>query len=83
MAIIKLIYESPQAERNHHEELIQRCAWRLVRSAQDKLGDEKGAEKRVWAVEQLKKEFPALVESAEHYVRAAYINYKTEIRYAT
>ena len=67
--------------KNQQEELIQRCAWRLVRSAQDKLGDEKGAEKRVWAVEQLKKEFPTLGESAEHYIRAAYINFKTETKY--
>lgn len=81
MAIIKLIYESLQAERNHHEELIQRCAWRLVRSAQDKMGDEKGAEKRVWAIEQLKKEFPNLGESSEYYVRAAYINFKTETKF--
>ncbi len=83
MALLKLIFETQKFEQNNYEELIQRCAWRLVRSAQDKLGDEKGAEKRVWAIEQLKKEFSALGESAEHYIRAAYINYKTEIRYAT
>lgn len=70
------------AERNQLEELIQRCAWRLVRSAQDKLGDEKGAEKRIWAIEQLKKEFPMLGESAEHYIRAAYMNFKMETKYA-
>jgi hypothetical protein len=82
MAFIELSYDCQNAEKNSNEELIQRCAWRLVRSAQDKMGDEKGAEKRVWAIEQLKKEFPDLNEKAEHYIRAAYMNFKTETRYA-
>lgn len=82
MALVKLIFETQRAEQNNYEELIQRCAWRLIRSAQDKLGDEKGAEKRVWTIGQLKKEFPSLGESAEHYIRAAYINFKTEMKYA-
>lgn len=67
-------------DMNHLEELVQKAAWRLVRSAQDKMGAEKGAEKRIWAIEQLKTEFPALGSNAEHYIRAAYVHFKNETR---
>lgn len=70
---------------NQLEELIQRTAWRLVRAAEDKMGNEKGAEKRVWAIQQLMIEYPELQQhnfKAESYIRAAYINFKTETSYA-
>lgn len=78
MAFIKFIYDCQYQEKNNREELIQRVAWRLVRSAADKMGDQKGVEKRVWAIEQIKKEFDGLGDEAEHYIRAAYRNYKIE-----
>lgn len=63
---------------NNLEELIQRISWRLVRSANDRFGDGKGQKKLDWATGKLEKEFPNLGENAEDYIRAAYINFKTE-----
>ena len=60
------------------EEWLQKCAWRLVRSAEDRLGSGRGHEKLLWAVEALKREFPKLGERAEDYVRAAYWHFKIE-----
>ena len=59
---------------------MQRCAWRLVRSAEDRIGSGRGPEKLIWAVEAMKKEFPKLGEKAEDYVRAAFMNFKIEQR---
>lgn len=76
---MKIQIFSEAFERNQTEELIQRAAWRLVRSASDRNGENKGDKKRDWSISQLTKEFDGLTESkAEDYVRAAYINYKTE-----
>lgn len=66
--------------RNQKEEFMQRCAWRLVRSAEDRIGSGRGPEKLIWAVEAMKKEFPKLGEKAEDYVRAAFMNFKIEQR---
>ncbi len=66
---------------NQIEENIQKVSWRLVRSAQDKMGDEKGAEKRVWAIAELKKRFDGLGDdAAESYIRSAYVHFKNETR---
>lgn len=67
-------------EANQREELIQRAAWRLVRSASDRMGEQKGNSKMLWAIAELQKEFPDLGGRAEDYVRAAYVNFKTETR---
>lgn len=81
MSFIKvaLNLELKSFEENQKEELIQRTAWRLVRSTADRFGDGKGEKKLEWAKTRLVKEFPELIEeSAEDYIRAAYVNYKTE-----
>lgn len=77
---IKLTVVSDTArDWNANEELRQRAAWRIVRAAADKLGAEKGAEKRVWAIEQMSREFPNLAAGfSELYIRAAYVNFKME-----
>ena len=66
--------------RNQREELIQRSAWRLVRSAEDRMGSGRGNEKLLWCVEKLKVEFPKLGERAEDYIRAAFVNFKIEVK---
>lgn len=65
---------------NTREELAQRCAWRLVRSAEDRIGAGRGNEKLLWAVQRLQEEMPTLGARAEDYVRAAFINFKTETK---
>lgn len=64
--------------RNSVEEYIQRCAWRLVRSAEDRLGAGNGKEKFNWAVFALQKEIPSIALNAEDYIRAAFVNFKAE-----
>lgn len=63
---------------NQREELTQRCAWRLVRSAEDRFGSGRGTEKLLWAIEALREEFQGLGDDAEDYIRAAYVNFKAE-----
>lgn len=75
---IQFNLESKMFDKNQAEELIQRIAWKLVRSASDRLGDNKGDKKREWCIAQMEKEFPGIGSNAEEYVRAAYIQYKTE-----
>ena len=65
---------------NANEELIQRAAWRLVRSAHDRMGTGRGAEKLMWCVSRLTKEFQKTNGEAEDYIRAAYVNFKTEMK---
>ena len=62
------------------EELLQRAAWRLVRSAEDRIGAGRGSEKLMWATRQLLEEFPAAGRAAEDYIRAAYVQLKTETK---
>lgn len=64
--------------RNQKEELIQRSAWRLVRSVEDRIGVGRGPEKLMWAVARLREEFPKIGPRAEDYVRAAFVNFKLE-----
>ena len=66
--------------RNQKEELLQRVAWRIVRSAEDRMGAGRGAEKLLWAVNRLKAEFPDIGERAEDYIRAAFVQFKTEAK---
>ena len=70
-------------EANHAEEHAQRVAWRLVRSAEDRMGDGRGAEKLMWCVARMKEEAPEAAGRAEDYVRAAFVNFKTETRYVS
>lgn len=64
-------------DRNAAEELVQRAAWRLVRSAQDRIGVGRGAEKLLHATKALEAEFQG-ISNAEDYIRAAYIHFRTE-----
>lgn len=75
---MSLFFKRCEIDRNDLEELIQKCAWRLVRSASDRFGDGKGQKKLDWAIAQLQKEFERIDLKAEDYIRAAYIHYKIE-----
>ena len=44
------------------------------------MGAGRGQEKLLWTVERLKSEFPGLRERAEDYVRAAFVNFKIEVK---
>lgn len=67
--------------RNQEDELIQKYAWRLVRSAEDRIGAGRGDEKRGWCVDRIRVEFPKLInESAEDFIRAAFMNFKIETK---
>lgn len=44
------------------------------------MGDGRGTEKLLWCVAKIKKEFPWLTADPEDYIRAAYVNFKTETR---
>ncbi len=58
---------------------VQKTAWRLVRSAFDRMaGEGRGPEKLLWCVDTIKKVYPALGPDAEDYVRSAYVNFKIE-----
>lgn len=70
-------------QTNAMEELLQRAAWRLVRSAEDRLGARRGTEKLLWATRQLLEEYPEAGAAAEDYVRAAFVQFKTEAKYAS
>jgi hypothetical protein len=61
------------------EDILQKTAWRLVRSAQDRFREGSGQEKREWCVMQLSTQFPKdNINRLEDYVRAAYVNFKVE-----
>lgn len=68
---------------NQREEYIQRCAWRLVRSSEDRIksiaGSGRGSERLIWAVTRLQEEFPELKDRAEDYIRAAFFHFKIEM----
>lgn len=74
MKLIELLH----FDKNQEEELIQRASWRLVRSALDRFGDNKGEKKLAWVAARLKAEFVIGEEKAEDYARAAYVQFKTE-----
>jgi hypothetical protein len=60
---------------------MQKTAWRLVRSAEDRLGAHRGTEQLLWCVDRLKQQFPKLSnDDAEDYVRSAYIQFRAEQR---
>ncbi len=65
---------------NQKEEWTQKCAWRLVRSAEDRILESgRGKDRLLWALEQLRKEFPEL-QNHEDYIRAAFVNFKNETK---
>ena len=78
MAFIKLSFDSAGFDRNQREELAQRVAWRLVRSAEDSIkGNDRGPERFSWCVSRMRIEFPDLSEIiAMDHVRAAFVNFK-------
>ena len=65
--------------RNFEEDLIQKTAWRLVRSAEDRLGADRGNEKRVWCIERIRELFPKKKhDDLDDHVRSAFINFRAE-----
>ena len=75
-------FYSSEVNGNSNElvDVLQKSAWRLVRSAEDRFGTFKGSEKREWGMARLKELFPhvKLDREAEDYIRSAYINFKIE-----
>ena len=62
-----------------NQDEVQKTAWRLVRSAFDRMaGEGRGPEKLLWCVDAIKKVYPALGPDAEDYIRSAYVNFKIE-----
>ena len=85
MAFLKVVlqFDTKSIDANNREELIQRAAWRLVRSAADRIkGPHRGNERLLWAIDQLRKEFKGadnqMLYNAEDYIRAAYMHFSTE-----
>lgn len=73
--------KSPQTfvAQNHFVDLLQKHAWRLVRSAEDRFPAGNGADKMNWCVGRLAAMFVnESKENLEDFVRAAYINFKIE-----
>ena len=65
--------------RNYQEDLIQKTAWRLVRSAEDKIGAGRGAEKFAWCVDRMYGIFSKEKRTdLDDHVRAAYMNFRLE-----
>ena len=65
--------------KNQTIDLIQKSAWRLVRSAEDRFGAGKGDQKLSWATDRLQSMFKKEERDfIQDYVRAAYINFRAE-----
>lgn len=65
--------------RKENDDHIQSSAWRLVRSAEDRMSDNDGSEKMAWAVTRLQDKFKNLsTQDAEDFIRSAYINLTIE-----
>lgn len=74
------VRESETRIANETSDLVQKCAWRLVRAAEDWMGMGKGDEKRSWCMKRLKQRFSDLDdETSEEFIRSAYINFKIEM----
>jgi len=81
MSLVKVVNEFVlrRFESNQLEEQIQKIAWRLVRSAEDRLkGPKRGAERLIWCVDMLRKEVSGIEGTAEDFIRAAFVQFKTE-----
>lgn len=66
-------------EKNQREDLMQKTAWKLVRSAEDRFGGGKGAEKLSWCVDRMQDSFPKQSRTnLEDHVRAACFNFRLE-----
>lgn len=76
---MKIEISSKWFDSNQIEELIQKCAWRLVRSAEDRItGVKCGTERLIWCINKLKGEFPEMKPDAEDFIRSAFVNFKLE-----
>ena len=65
---------------NDRVDLIQKTAWRLVRSAEDRMGIGKGHEKLLWCLNRLSDIFKDdSRDILEDYIRSAFINMKIEM----
>lgn len=67
-------------QENQRIDLVQKHAWRLVRSVEDRIvGMNSGFEKLNWCVDRIHEDFPDIKrDRLEDYVRAAYMNFKIE-----
>lgn len=66
--------------QNQKTDLIQKTAWRLVRSAHDIFGTGKGNEKRQWCIRRFKELHPDILEpDAEDFIRSAFMNFLIEM----
>lgn len=64
---------------NQKTDLIQKAAWRVVRSAQDRFKNGDGSERMAWAIDRMHAQFPKeSKDRLEDYLRAAYINFTIE-----
>ena len=74
-----MIFGKDSRKSNANEELVQRVAWRLVRSAEDRIGAGRGAEKLLHATRAIEAEFKG-IKNAEDYIRAAFVQFKAETK---
>lgn len=66
---------------NERIDYVQKVAWMLVRSAEDRIGSGRGTEKLLWCVDEIKLKCPFLTaDEAEDNVRAAFVNFKYELQ---
>lgn len=66
--------------KNIETDLIQKTAWRLVRSAEDRMGMGKGHEKLLWCIDRISELHKGTHRTIlEDYVRSAFINMKIEL----
>ena len=65
--------------QSHKIDVIQKIAWQLVRSAEDRFEAGTSADKREWCVARLSAQFPKEnPERLEDFVRAAFVNFRIE-----
>lgn len=66
--------------KNFETDLIQKTAWRLVRSAEDRIGSGKGSEKLLWCIDRISELHKGMSRTIlEDYIRSAFINMKIEM----
>ena len=68
-----------EIKSNNESDVIQKAAWRLVRSAEDRFVAADGSAKRAWCVDRMMALFPKKDrDNLEDYIRAAFINFSIE-----
>ena len=74
------MWDIKYANENDRADLIQKTAWRLVRSAEDRFGGNgTGQQKLDWATDRLQAMFKGDVrDQLQDYVRAAFVNFRAE-----